>query len=98
MPSEPTITNNEAKKRFEAHVNQQTAVLEYILTKQEIVYTHTEVPKNLEGQGVASHLAKAALEYARDHDLKVMPLCPYVAAYIRRHPEYRSLLRPGFNL
>lgn len=98
MPSEPTITNNEAKKRFEARVNQHTAVLEYILTKQEIVYTHTEVPKNLEGQGIASHLAKTALEYARDHDLKVMPLCPYMATYMRRHPEYRSLLRPGFNL
>lgn len=97
-PEALNITNNEARHRFEAHIGGQTAVLEYTLATSLIVYNHTEVPKTLEGQGIASQLAKTALEYAREHDLKIMPLCPYVATYIRRHPEYKALLRPGFNV
>ena len=92
------ITNNEARHRFEARVDEQTAVLEYTLATGLIVYNHTEVPKNLEGQGIATQLAHAALEYAKSNDLKIMPLCPYVASYIRRHPEYKTLLRAGFNV
>ena len=93
-----TITNNEARSRFEAHIGEQTALLEYTCVTGLIVYSHTEVPKNLEGQGIASQLARTALEYARSNDLKVMPLCPYVATYIRRHPEYKALLRAGFSV
>ena len=93
-----TIENNEAKHRFETHIGDQLAVLEYTRATGLIVYNHTEVPENLEGQGIASQLAKVALDFARDNELKVMPLCPYVAAYIRRHPEYKELLRPGFNV
>ena len=92
------ITNNEDRHRFEAHIGEQTAVLEYTLATGLIVYNHTEVPKNLEGQGIASQLARTALEYAKSNDLKIMPLCPYVATYIRRHPEYKTLLRAGFNV
>ena len=100
MTSHPdlTITNNEARHRFEARIGEQTAVLEYTRATGLIVYNHTEVPKNLEGQGIASQLAKTALEFAREHELQVMPLCPYVATYMRRHPEYKELLRPGFHV
>ena len=97
-PKNLTIQNNEAKHRFETHIGDQVAVLEYTLAKGLIVYNHTEVPEALEGQGIASRLAKEALDYAKQHELKVMPLCPYVAAYIRRHPEYRELVRAGFNV
>ncbi len=93
-----TVENNEDRHRFEAHTGEDTAVLEYTLATNLIVYNHTEVPKHLEGQGIASQMAKVALEYAKEHNLKIMPLCPYVAAYIRRHPEYKSLLRAGFNV
>ncbi len=93
-----TITNNKDRHRFEAHIGEQTAVLEYTLATGLIVYNHTEVPKNLEGQGIANQLAHTALEYAKSNDLKIMPLCPYVATYIRRHPEYKALLRAGFNV
>ena len=88
------VQNNEDRHRFETHVGEQVAYLEYMLAKEQIVYTHTEVPENLEGQGIASRLAQTALEYAQEKQLKVLPLCPY----IRRHPEYKPLLRPGINV
>ena len=97
-PDQLKVHNNEERHRFEAHVGEQTAYLEYLLAKEQIVYTHTEVPENLEGQGIASRLAQTALEYAQEKQLKVLPLCPYTAAYIRRHPEYKPLLRPGINV
>ena len=96
--SDLTIENNEDRHRFEARIGEQIAVLEYTRATGLIVYNHTEVPRNLEGQGIASQLAEAALEFARNEGLKIMPLCPYVASYIRRHPEYKELLRPGFNV
>ena len=92
------IINNEDRHRFEAHIGGQTAVLEYTLATGLVVYNHTKVPKNLEGQGIATQLAHTALEYAKSNDLQIMPLCPYVATYIRRHPEYKALLRAGFNV
>lgn len=98
-PSELQVINNEEKKRFEVTVDGMTAVAEYIrAAKTRIVYTHTEVPDALEGNGIGSKLARAALEYARENDLKVIPLCPYIAAYIRKHPEYRPLLQKGYNV
>ena len=53
---------------------------------------HTEVPAAAEGQGIGSRLAREALEYARREKLKVLAECSFVASYVERHPEYRSLL------
>ena len=93
------IANNEAAHRFEARVGDHLAVAEYTLTKQNvIVFTHTEVPEILEGQGLASKLIRFALDQARAKHLTVMPLCPFVKAFILRHPEYRDLVKPGFHL
>lgn len=69
-----------------------------MISGEKIIFTHTEVPKALEGTGLGSMLAKAALNYAKDHQLKVMPLCPFMAGYIKRHPEWKELLLPGFNV
>lgn len=72
----------------------------YILKKDgRIVLSHTEVPKAMEGQGVGSKLAKAAFAYAKENELKVMPLCPFMASYLRRHrDEYAGMLASGFNV
>jgi predicted GNAT family acetyltransferase len=86
------VTHNPEKRRFEADVEGQQAMLTYFLQDRRIVFNHTEVPEALEGQGVGSRLAKAALDYAREHHLQVTPQCPFVAAYIARHAEYSSLL------
>jgi len=63
-----------------------------MLTGPNITFTHTEVPEELEGQGIASQLARFALEDARACGLAVIPLCPFINAYIRRHQEYLPLV------
>jgi uncharacterized protein len=70
------------------------AFLEYTRIGTTIAYTHTEVPTSLEGHGVAAKLAKHALDFARATALDVVPLCPYVADYIKRHPDYGDLVAP----
>jgi hypothetical protein len=65
----------------------QAAVAEYILTPQLVVFTHTETDPAFEGQGVASTLVRYALDDVRQRGLPVLPLCPFVKAYIGRHRE-----------
>jgi uncharacterized protein len=62
-----------------------------------IVLTHTEVDESCEGRGYGSRLAAAALEDARRQGLRVVPLCPFIARYIDRHPEYEELLVAGYR-
>lgn len=88
----PEIRNNQAERRFELVIENQLAMIEYVPGEGSIAFTHTEVPSALEGRGIASRMAKAVLDYARDQKLKVLPLCPFVAGYIQRHPEYQSLV------
>lgn len=83
------IEHNEREKRFEAELDGHLAHADYMMGTKgtTIVFTHTEVPEAFEGQGIGSKLAKAALNYARDNELRVQPLCPFIRAYIERHPE-----------
>jgi uncharacterized protein len=93
MPDdEVTITNNEMAQQFEAQVDGQLARLVYEQTPGRIILIHTEVPDTLSGRGIGSVLARTALEDARARQLRVVPRCPFVRAYIERHPEYRELL------
>ena len=89
---------NESTRRFEWEVEGKVAYTEYILTQNRIVFSHTEVPVGLEGKGIGSGLAKHVLGYAREHKLEIVPLCPFVAGYIRKHPEFKDLLAPGFHV
>lgn len=68
------------------------AYLEYRREPGLLDIVHTEVPGEMKGRGVGGTLAEAALLYAREKGLRVVPHCPFVAAYIRRHPEYRDLV------
>ncbi len=91
-----TIEHNEKLKRFEAEVEGEVAFVEYERPeKGSIVFTHTIVPPPLEGRGVGSELAHAALEYARLQHLKIVPQCVFINAYVRRHSEYQSLVDGG---
>jgi predicted GNAT family acetyltransferase len=90
------IIHNADQQRFETNLaDAGLALLEYRRRGQQIIYTHTEVPSASEGHGIASGLAKFALDYARDNHLEVVPLCKFVVAYIRHHPEYLPLVSPG---
>ena len=92
-----SVTNNEVAQRYEAHVNGHLAVIEYRREGDRIVFIHTEVPGELEGRGLAGKIANVALEDARARRLSVIPRCPFVAGYIRRHPEYQDLVPPDYS-
>jgi uncharacterized protein len=86
------VTNNTEQKQFEVHDEGELAVLQYRFHEGSIWMMHTEVPKKLEGKGIASALAHFGLEWAKENNMPVKVLCPFVAAYLRRHPEYNSIL------
>jgi hypothetical protein len=90
--AESLVTNNAAASQFELSMDGKIAVLQYKMRPGRIVLLHTEVPEELEGHGIGGQLARAGLEYAREHGLQAAPLCPFVAAYIKRHPEYVDLV------
>lgn len=89
-----SVIDNRAEQEFELTVDGHRAFAAYQLEEGEgkIVFTHTVVPKAIEGRGVASKLIKVALDSARDRGLRVVPLCPFVKAYIERHPEYQGIV------
>lgn len=87
------IVDNEADHRYEARLDGRLAgVIAYEPNDGWIVIDHTEVEPEFEGRGVGSALAGAALDDARARGLRVTPMCPFVLAYIRRHPAYRDLV------
>lgn len=101
MPDAPppyAIRDNVEKHRFEADLGDGSfAIAEYNLLHGKIVFTHTEVPPEHEGQGIGSALIRFALASARERGLKVIPICPFFAAYIKKHAEEQDLLDPGFR-
>jgi len=92
------LINNSQQKRYEFHIQDQIAYAEYILAGERIVLTHTEIPVALEGQGIGSALVKAALEDIQQKNLILVPLCPFVAGYIKKHPEWKELVLKGINV
>ncbi len=88
----PQVVHLPQRQRFQLELEGHTAVLEYRMDGETIVFTHTGVPKAIGGRGIGSQLARAGLEYARARGCRVRPLCWFVAGYIERHPEYQDLL------
>ncbi|RWW98828.1 GNAT family N-acetyltransferase [Flavobacterium cerinum] len=87
---EYNVIHNEKDMRFEIHSEDKIAFVQYKLFDGGIAYMHTDVPPELEGKGIASTLAKYVLEYAQNNGLRVKPYCPYINAYINKHPEYQA--------
>ncbi|MGW8251097.1 MAG: GNAT family N-acetyltransferase [Anaerolineales bacterium] len=94
MPEYQILVNDD-ELRIETTVNGLLSKIDYQVDGDRIYYYHTEVPPELGGRGIASRMARFALEYARQQGLGVVPLCPFVAAYIERNPEYQSLVVPA---
>src|SRR5215212_3600217 len=88
---------NQETQQFEIVLDGETAFAEYRLVHGAIILPHTVVPEAFEGRGVGSALAKAALGYAREHELKVIPTCPFIAAYIQKHPEWHDIVHPTYR-
>jgi predicted GNAT family acetyltransferase len=87
------VINNPAEKRFELWIDGQLSKLDYTIDDDTIMMTHVGVPNEFRGQGLAGVITKAALEYAKAKSLRVIPVCPYVLAYIRRNKQYLELTR-----
>jgi uncharacterized protein len=95
---EISISENSDKKRFESKVDGAWAFIEYIRVENKMYLTHTEVPSAMEGKGIASLLVKHALDIIAKEERKLVPLCPFVAAYVKKHPEYEGLLAAGYKV
>ncbi|MBG7702549.1 N-acetyltransferase [Streptomyces sp. MC1] len=90
------IVDNAEANRYEARVGGQLAgIAEYIRTKRLIAFVHTEVNSRYEGQGIGAALVRSSLDEARAASLAVLPVCPFYAGWIARHPEYQALVYSG---
>ena len=106
MPPEPDLTpvvvrDNPEQQRYEALVGQAVAAfVDYRVLRQRVVLVHTEVERAYTGRGVGRRLAQGVLDDIRARGLQVTPVCPFIAAFIQRHPAYADLVswgreRPG---
>jgi predicted GNAT family acetyltransferase len=86
------VLDNPDASQFEARVDGHLAFVSYARRGNLIIFTHTDVPRELQGRGIGNILAHAVLERARAEGLKVVARCPFIAKYIARHPEYQSLV------
>ncbi|HEY3189047.1 MAG TPA: GNAT family N-acetyltransferase [Solirubrobacteraceae bacterium] len=87
------VADNPSEHRYEVSVDGDVlGFTQYHARPGLIAFVHTEIDKDHEGEGLASTLIAAALDDARERGLAVLPFCPFVNAYIERHPEYVDLV------
>ena len=85
-PTDPPITNNVERHQFERRDGEYLSRLKYRIEGNVVDLLHTEVPPELKGRGIANQLAQTALAWAAENDMLVRPTCPFVQAYLKRHP------------
>ena len=86
-----SVRDNTERHRFELDADGHIAFSEYKRADGLLTIMHTEVPKELGGKGIGSALVRGLLDIARAQGLKVQPVCPFVKAYMDKHPEYADL-------
>lgn len=86
------LIDNTDKSRFEVEIEDKMAIMDYKKKDNKLYILHTEVPKEFEGKGIASAMVKKVLNLIKEKDMKLVSLCPFVSGYIKRHPEYKSLV------
>ncbi|MEO8151052.1 MAG: GNAT family N-acetyltransferase [Bacteroidia bacterium] len=87
--SKAEVVNNKNNRQFEIRVGDLVAKIPYNFKDDMIALFHTEVPDEWRRKGIATRLTGYALNYAKDNDLKILPYCPFIAKYIKEHPEWK---------
>jgi uncharacterized protein len=85
---------NDTLHRLELEAEGSTAFIEFKLTQDRLFLIHTEVPASLEGKGAGSAIVQKALQYAKDHNYKIIPICPFVQRFLTKHPELNDIVAP----
>jgi len=91
------LVKNEEKKRFEIEVDGHYAFIDYKEPRNKIALIHTETDPELAGKGAASAVVEKTLHYLDDNNITLLPFCPYVFAYIKKHPEWKRIVSPDFK-
>lgn len=91
------LVKNEEKKRFEIEIDGHFAFINYGEFGDQIALVHTETDPELAGKGAASAVVEKTLHYLDDHNIALLPFCPYVFAYIKKHPEWKRIVSPKFK-
>lgn len=89
-----TVRDDPVRRRYELAVGEEVAFIDYRRDGLIVAMTHAEVPPALRGGGIGKALVAGALALVRERGERVVPLCPFVARYLQRHPEARDLLAP----
>jgi len=86
------VTDNVERSRYEFPVEGMLAFIDYRRSPGVVALTHAEVPPQLEGRGIGSRMVRAVLDAIRANGEKAIPHCSFVAAFVRRHPEYQDMI------
>ena len=95
--TDPDIHDNAQANRYELAIGDQTAIVTYNLSEPNLMITETLVPEALEGQGIASRLAKHVLADAKERGLLILPVCPFFSAYFQKHPDDADVVHPTYR-
>lgn len=94
-----TVTDNRHHNRFELNVDGKLNIIQYQpIDDETLALLHTEVDPALEGKGVGSHLVQGALEYVERNNLRIVPLCPFVSTYLKRHPDWNRVVSTTYSV
>ena len=89
------LTNNEGAQQFQIPIDGKLALIRYTRKDDKIYLMHTEVPEALSGRGIAGMMAEKVFRYIEEKNWILVPLCTYIQAYLKRHPEWERLLEKG---
>lgn len=91
------LIKNDSKKRFEINVDGHFAFINFGETGHQIALVHTEVEPELEGTGAAAAVVEKTLHWIEENNKTLLPFCPYVFAYIKKHPEWKRIVDTRFG-
>ena len=87
-PEQLEVLHFPQKGRFGVDLGRGQAILDYRIEGNTMYFLHTEVPPEFEGRGIASRLARAGLDFARQNGYQIVAYCSFIEGYLQRHPEY----------